>query len=323
MLQPLWRYIHCTPPYIYVYTTSLANNEATQHDQQQELVVVVAPFARPGTCLFPAMSTNLNYKQVANVTRRTWDVETYEKRAQARQEGVEKGETVPDAKPTATTRQADEEDKQEFRPALEGAAGPEGSDRAFLKSRSAGIMQDLEAQVGQSTFVDTSGGPDKTDGVTATGVGWHCKVCDCYLKDSHTYLDHINGRKHQRKLGFSMRVERSTADDLKRKLQALQRKKEAASAQQKEVIDFAARVEEKDLALQEKKEERRRRRKERKQKAREQQQEEGDPPSAPPKADGEQPTQEKDQPQNEGNEDEQEPQIDPALAAMMGFSSFA
>lgn len=32
------------------------------------------------------------------------------------------------------------------------------------------------------------------DGVVKTGVGWHCKVCDCFLKDSLAYLDHINGK---------------------------------------------------------------------------------------------------------------------------------
>ena len=35
------------------------------------------------------------------------------------------------------------------------------------------------------------------------------------LNLSFSYLDHINGRKHQRKLGYSMRVERSTKDDTK------------------------------------------------------------------------------------------------------------
>lgn len=36
--------------------------------------------------------------------------------------------------------------------------------------------------------------------VTATGIsaaGWYCKVCDCTLKDSLSWLDHINGRKRK------------------------------------------------------------------------------------------------------------------------------
>jgi hypothetical protein len=37
-------------------------------------------------------------------------------------------------------------------------------------------------------------------------------VCDCILRDSMSYLDHINGKYHNRALGMNMRVERSTAD---------------------------------------------------------------------------------------------------------------
>lgn len=273
------------------------------------------------------MSTNLNYKQVANVNRRTWDVDTYEKRAKARQEALENGESgdqVDNGAAAATTLKADG-DKQEFRPAASGAAGPEGSDRAFLQARSTGVMQDLEAQVGQTTFVDTSGGPKKaSDGVvTATGVGWHCKVCDCFLKDSHTYLDHINGRKHQRKLGYSMRVQRSTTDDLKSKLQALKQKK-ATPTPEEEEIDFAARVEQKDQALRERQEERRRKRKERKQKAKQQQQQQPSEEQEEEEESGLQPTANESTEGQGGVKDreEEEPQVDPALAAMMGFSGF-
>lgn len=45
-------------------------------------------------------------------------------------------------------------------------------------------------------------------------AGYYCNVCDCILRDSATYLDHINGKWHQRALGMSMRVERSTAQDV-------------------------------------------------------------------------------------------------------------
>ena len=43
-------------------------------------------------------------------------------------------------------------------------------------------------------------------------AGYYCSVCDCILRDSQSYLDHINGKWHNRALGTSMRVERSTAD---------------------------------------------------------------------------------------------------------------
>ena len=43
-------------------------------------------------------------------------------------------------------------------------------------------------------------------------AGYYCSVCDCILRDSMSYLDHINGKYHNRALGMNMRVERSTAD---------------------------------------------------------------------------------------------------------------
>lgn len=46
-------------------------------------------------------------------------------------------------------------------------------------------------------------------------AGYYCSVCDCILRDSASYLDHINGKYHNRALGMSMRVERSTADDVR------------------------------------------------------------------------------------------------------------
>ncbi|KAJ3219379.1 hypothetical protein HDU67_001598 [Dinochytrium kinnereticum] len=56
--------------------------------------------------------------------------------------------------------------------------------------------------------------------------GFHCKVCNIVVKDNANYLDHINGEKHQKNLGMSMKVERSTADQVKARLERLSQKKE-------------------------------------------------------------------------------------------------
>lgn len=52
-------------------------------------------------------------------------------------------------------------------------------------------------------------------GISDAQAGYYCSVCECILRDSQSYLDHINGKFHNRALGMSMRVERSTANDVR------------------------------------------------------------------------------------------------------------
>ena len=191
------------------------------------------------------MSSHLGYKQTVNVDRRTWDKEAYEKRAKARLAFEKDGRlsnTINSDDSQSKFKEGEKgekgergEEKEEFIPAVSGSAGPGISKRAYLKSRQKKV--DLESKVGDAEIIstealvkpDASNGIPISDGVSksATGVGWHCKVCDCFLKDSHTYLDHINGRKHQRNLGYSMRVERSTADEVRKRMADLAAMKNA------------------------------------------------------------------------------------------------
>lgn len=245
------------------------------------------------------MSSNNQKPGVKNVERRTWDVSVYEAKAAARrqQESDAKEEPLPHNNSTS--------ELPEFQPAAANAAGPQGSQRAFLKARKS-KLQGFDDQVGKTALlsVEDATQSSNTDGVRKVGVGWHCTVCNVYLKDSHTYLDHINGRKHQKKLGFSMRVERSSETDVLSRLQALQQQKQLQATKQEEVMNFHQKVQEKDALEQQRKVERARKRKERRQKAK--QQETVDSATEP------------DNPQ----EDEQQPEINPDLAAMMGFSGF-
>ena len=77
--------------------------------------------------------------------RRTWNVEEYEKKAQARAQGQKAG----DKRPLAAS--SDLEEKEEFRPATAGAAGPERSKRAFLKARREKV--DIDSKIGSTEIV--------------------------------------------------------------------------------------------------------------------------------------------------------------------------
>lgn len=280
------------------------------------------------------MSTNLNYKQVTNVARRTWDVEAYEKRAQERLKNEEAGNTSGRQKPAATAGGEGNQpaEAEEFTPAAKNAAKAHKSERAFLKARSSKV-ESLDAKIGEveiinpeatATIRSKAGGEamNKDNAVTKSGIGWHCKVCDCFLKDSHTYLDHINGRKHQRNLGYSMKVERSTKEQVASKLAALVKLKEQAKKAtdfddvEGEEESYHDIVKAKDEELKRKKEERKKERKERRKKKKEQQKAETAGLQNQEKT-------ENDVEGDDAGDDEEEGGIDPNLAAMMGFSGFS
>jgi len=278
------------------------------------------------------MSTNLKCKQVVNVTRRTWDVEAYEKRAQDRANNTSTHTDEERKAVDATSEQAgrDGNSQEEFAPADSGAMGPPSSKRAFLKARTNKI-KNLDAKIGSVEIVNPEAMAtsksislvNKDSAVTKSGVGWHCKVCDCFLKDSLSYLDHINGRKHQRNLGYSMRVERSTNDQVVSKLEVMIKAKErhtkADQFAEDEEDDFNEIVKAKDEELKRRKEERKRERKERKKKKKEQQ-------KAAAETGSNKVIETSDEKQQilleDGNEESNGDGLDPNIAAMMGFSGF-
>ncbi|CAH0383122.1 unnamed protein product [Bemisia tabaci] len=138
--------------------------------------------------------------------RRKWDADEYERiaasRLQAELEAQEK----------ATSKQ----------PAVR---------RELLKQRDYRI--DLESKLGKSVVI-TKNTPSSQTG------GYYCNVCDCVVKDSINFLDHINGKKHQRNLGMSMRVERSSLDQVKKRFEINKKKME----EKKKTYDLESRVKE-------------------------------------------------------------------------------
>lgn len=118
--------------------------------------------------------------------RRTWDKDHYEQQAKDR---LENGDDADGPQTLSSYNPAKRQTKEEFLAATKMEAGPMGSHRAFLKVRQSGI--DLESKVGKTELIAP------TDAVQARGAGFWCDVCSCLLKDSSSYLDHINGRKRK------------------------------------------------------------------------------------------------------------------------------
>lgn len=175
--------------------------------------------------------------------RRKWDREEYEKLAEDRKR--EEKEAIED------------DDKKKKGPPIK---------RELLKQREYKI--DLDSKLGKSIVINKST-------PTSQSGGYYCNVCDCVVKDSINFLDHINGKKHQRNLGMSMRIERSSLDAVKQRFVANKRKME----EKKKEYDLASRMQE--LAEEEEKlkEYRREKRKENKRKIDEISEDVNEPPS--------------------------------------------
>ncbi|AFZ81185.1 hypothetical protein BEWA_005930 [Theileria equi strain WA] len=84
--------------------------------------------------------------------------------------------------------------------------------RENLKRRTQTV--DLTKNLGRSEVINALA-PKSQQG------GFYCEVCDCLIKDSQAYLDHLNGRKHNRLLGMTMRVEKVDSKTVAAKLRSL------------------------------------------------------------------------------------------------------
>jgi len=101
---------------------------------------------------------------------------------------------------------------------------------------------DLDQKVGKIEVINPTSAGDYR------GAGFWCETCSCLLKDSASYLDHINGKKHQRALGFSMRVERADVGAVKNRMEEL--KKRVATKAANALLPVVPAIDEYDSRLQ-------------------------------------------------------------------------
>ena len=142
--------------------------------------------------------------------------------------------------------------------------------------------KELESRVGTKTIVNLD---------TGEGLGFKCEQTGVILRDSIAYLDHINGKKQAKAMGMSMRVERSTVEQVRARMEMIKNKK--AEEKKNGVVDFNKRV-----RMAEEDEEEIRARRAEKKKAKKEAEKKAKMADAP----------------DEG--------IDPEMAAMMGFGGF-
>uniref|UniRef100_A0A0A9WQU5 Zinc finger matrin-type protein 2 n=1 Tax=Lygus hesperus TaxID=30085 RepID=A0A0A9WQU5_LYGHE len=173
--------------------------------------------------------------------RRKWDTEEYERLATERLQAE---------------LEAQEKANQKLPPVK----------RDFLRQRDYKV--DLDSKLGKSVVI-TKNTPSSQTG------GYYCNVCDCIVKDSINFLDHINGKKHQRNLGMSMRIERSSLDQVKKRFEMNKKKLE----EKKRDYDLEQRMKEIQEEEDKLKEYRRERKKEKKRKLEDAEEEPGDMPS--------------------------------------------
>eukprot|EP01134_Creolimax_fragrantissima_P007799 CFRG7799T1 len=134
--------------------------------------------------------------------RRKWDVEEYKEKERV--------------------REREKEDKERPQKPVE---------RDLLRQRD--FKVDLDSKLGKTQVVTK-------DTAASQSGGYYCDVCDCVLKDSTNFLDHINGKKHQRNMGMSMKVKRSTADEVRDRFAHIKKRK--LEAERAEEFDFEKRV---------------------------------------------------------------------------------
>lgn len=117
------------------------------------------------------------------------------------------------------------------------------SERKALRARSEDEI-DLYSIVGQRTRLVTEAEADSLDAAAVAGGGYFCKVCQVAIKDSNTYLDHLNSARHLAASGIASRAVKSTLADVRKRLRQPPRQLQQQQQQQQQMRAMGSGVDE-------------------------------------------------------------------------------
>ncbi|KAJ1544487.1 zinc finger, matrin-type 2 [Nowakowskiella sp. JEL0078] len=165
--------------------------------------------------------------------RRKWNSEHYERKAKEREEILDEREKEAERKRSGSKKNNPAYVKPEIK---------------FITARE--DILELDANLNKTIVVSATSGKQP---------GYYCEACDCVLKDSVNYLDHMNGQKHLLNMGVTMKTIRSSVSDVKSRLEKLKRRNDDP-----EDIDIEARLERARRANREEEEQKKNKKKEKK-----------------------------------------------------------
>ncbi|TRM69376.1 hypothetical protein BD626DRAFT_473874 [Schizophyllum amplum] len=153
--------------------------------------------------------------------RRKWDTEEYAEKARKR-----------DAEEAERAKENEERLKQGKRPRKGGAAKDLPKPTQLAQRRENDL--ELDKNLGKTMVVHnlSNRGPGQP--------GFYCETCQRNYKDSTGYLDHINSRAHLRALGQTTTIERSSLEQVRRRIAFLREQTRNASTQK--AYDFDQRL---------------------------------------------------------------------------------
>lgn len=136
------------------------------------------------------------------------------------------------------------------------------------KARNESPLAQFSEKIGKVQIIEKETNPSKSK-ASSLSHGFHCATCNASFTSSDAYLDHCNGRVHQRNLGLSLRVERvDEVDRVKTRLQKLTQKRYMTESiiESKSTAHFENKLEKAEKDLETLKEERKIRKKSKKEK---------------------------------------------------------